>query len=159
MTPTQHAALDPTSPSTSLLTDMYELTMLQGALHSGAAERASVFELFGRCLPSSRRFGVVAGTGRLLEAIEEFVFTGAQIDFLRTAGIVDDTTLDYLREYRFSGTIRGYAEGRGRYMDRSPRSASDAGASCLAGRRSIIHAVRCGRRARGDGSARRARPR
>ncbi|WP_314168353.1 nicotinate phosphoribosyltransferase [uncultured Actinomyces sp.] len=111
MTPTQHAALDPTSPSTSLLTDMYELTMLQGALHSGAAERASVFELFGRCLPSSRRFGVVAGTGRLLEAIEEFVFTGAQIDFLRTAGIVDDTTLDYLREYRFSGTIRGYAEG------------------------------------------------
>jgi len=111
MTPTQHAALDPTSPSTSLLTDMYELTMLQGALHSGAAERASVFELFGRRLPSSRRFGVVAGTGRLLEAIEEFVFTGAQIDFLRTAGIVDDTTLDYLREYRFSGTIRGYAEG------------------------------------------------
>ena len=58
------------SPSTSLLTDMYELTMLQGALRSGRAERRSVFELFGRSLPASRRFGVVAGTGRLLDAIE-----------------------------------------------------------------------------------------
>lgn len=97
--------------STALLTDMYELTMLQGALHAGTAERQSVFELFGRRLPSSRRFGVVAGTGRLLDAIESFSFTGEQIDFLKRTGIVDDTTLDYLRGYRFTGTIRGYAEG------------------------------------------------
>ena len=113
MTPMQRAA-DPTAPPTpptSLLTDMYELTMLQGALRSGTAGRASVFELFGRRLPASRRFGVVAGTGRLLDAVEDFVFTSAQIDFLHAAGVVDDTTLDYLRDYRFSGTIRGYAEG------------------------------------------------
>ena len=69
------------APSTSLLTDMYELTMLQGALASGTATRRSVFELFGRGLPASRRFGVVAGTGRLLDAIEAFTFTPTQIDF------------------------------------------------------------------------------
>ena len=111
MTAMQRAPLAPAAPATALLTDMYELTMLQAALRSGTAERASVFELFGRRLPSSRRFGVVAGTGRLLDAVEDFVFTSAQIDFLHSAGVVDDTTLDYLRDYRFSGTIRGYAEG------------------------------------------------
>ncbi len=99
------------SPTTSLLTDMYELTMLQGALRAGTAGRRSVFEMFGRSLPTSRRFGVVAGTGRLLEAIERFVFTSSQIDWLHRQRIVDDTTLDYLRDYRFTGTIRGYAEG------------------------------------------------
>ena len=118
MTPTQRIA-DPTAPTTSLLTDMYELTMLQGALRSGTAERASVFELFGRRLPASRRFGVVAGTGRLLDAVEAFAFTGRQIDFLHRTQVVDDATLDYLREYHFSGTIRGYAEGEC-YFEGSP---------------------------------------
>jgi len=64
------ASMDVSAASTSLLTDMYELTMLQGALASGAASRRSVFELFGRRLPGSRRFGVVAGTDRLRDAIE-----------------------------------------------------------------------------------------
>ena len=95
--------------STSLLTDMYELTMLQGALASGTATRRSVFELFGRRLPASRRFGVVAGTGRLLDAIEAFAFTPSQIDFLHRTGVVNDETLDFLRDYRFTGTVRGYA--------------------------------------------------
>ena len=52
--------------SSALLTDMYELTMLQAGLHSGAAHRRSLFEVFGRRLPSGRRYGVVAGTGRIL---------------------------------------------------------------------------------------------
>ena len=116
MTVTQAAA---PRPSTSLLTDMYELTMLQGALRSGTAGRRSVFELFGRRLPASRRYGVVAGTGRLLDAVEAFTFTDEQIDFLHRTRVVDDTTLDYLRGYRFSGTIRGYAEGEC-YFEGSP---------------------------------------
>ena len=49
--------------STALLTDHYELTMLAGALRSGAANRRSVFEVFARYLPYGRRYGVVAGTG------------------------------------------------------------------------------------------------
>lgn len=111
MTTTGTGDTDQAVPSTSLLTDMYELTMLQAALRSGAAHRRSVFELFGRTLPTSRRFGVVAGTGRLLDAIEAFTFSPAQIDHLHRTGTVDDTTLDYLRDYRFHGSIRGYAEG------------------------------------------------
>lgn len=101
----------PASPSTSLLTDMYELTMLDAALMSGTAERRCVFELFGRRLPATRRFGVVAGTGRILEALERFVFEADQIEFLREQSIVSEAALDYLAHYRFSGNIDGYAEG------------------------------------------------
>src|SRR5690606_34682282 len=75
---------------TALLTDRYELTMLQAALREGTAERRSVFEVFARSLPAGRRYGVVAGTGRLLDAIEAFRFTPAHLDFLASDGIVDE---------------------------------------------------------------------
>ncbi len=101
----------PASQSTSLLTDMYELTMLDAALRAGTADRHCVFELFGRRLPATRRFGVVAGTGRILEALERFEFGPEQIDWLRETGIVSDKALDYLASFRFSGSIWGYAEG------------------------------------------------
>ncbi len=97
--------------STGLLTDHYELTMLQAALRSGTAQRTSAFELFARRLPAGRRYGVVAGTGRALDAIEAFCFEPRQIDYLRSHGVVDDQTLDWLAEFRFSGDIWGYAEG------------------------------------------------
>jgi nicotinate phosphoribosyltransferase len=93
------------------LTDQYELTMLQSAIASGAAERPSVFELFSRRLPPGRRYGVVAGVGRALEAIEEFRFTDTEIALLRDERIVDSPTLDWLADYRFSGDIWGYPEG------------------------------------------------
>lgn len=96
---------------TALLTDHYELTMLEAALHSGAAHRRAVFEVFARHLPHGRRYGVVAGTGRLLEALERFRFGPQELAFLRDSGIVDETTLRYLSSYRFGGNIWGYAEG------------------------------------------------
>ncbi len=101
----------PASASTSLLTDMYELTMLDAALHHGTAGRHAVFEAFGRQLPPTRRFGVVAGTGRILEALERFEFSADQIDWLHSQRIVSDDALDYLRNFRFSGNIDGYPEG------------------------------------------------
>lgn len=97
--------------STALLTDHYELTMLQAALHSGAAQRRCVFEVFARRLSEGRRYGVVAGTGRLVEAVRAFRFGAAEIDRLRAAGVVDSITLDFLSAYHFSGDISGYAEG------------------------------------------------
>ncbi len=97
--------------ATGLLTDHYELTMVQAALRSGTAQRASVFELFARRLPSGRRYGVVAGTGRVLDALESFRFTEAQLDYLREHHVVDDTTLDWLANYHFTGDIWGYGEG------------------------------------------------
>lgn len=101
----------PNSPRTSLLTDHYELTMLQAALASGDADRRCVFEAFARRLPEGRRYGVVAGTGRFLEALTDFTFEAAEIDFLRETEVVNEPTLEWLADYRFTGDIWGYAEG------------------------------------------------
>lgn len=105
--------------STALLTDHYELTMLDAARHSGRANRHSVFEVFSRRLPGGRRYGVVAGTARLIDAIEEFRFTAQDIAFLEDRKIVSPDTLDWLADFRFRGTIRGYAEGE-LYFPHSP---------------------------------------
>ena len=97
--------------TTALLTDHYELTMLQAALANGTAGRRSVFEVFARRLPQGRRYGVVAGTDRLLDALERFTFDAPTIDWLRQAAVVDEPTLQWLSEYRFSGDVWGYREG------------------------------------------------
>ncbi|MGI8522485.1 MAG: nicotinate phosphoribosyltransferase [Nocardioides sp.] len=104
-------------PSTALLTDHYELTMLQAALRSGAGLRRSVFELFPRRLPDGRRYGVVAGVGRALESLREFRFGDAELAVLRD--VVDAETLRWLASYRFSGDVWGYAEGE-TYFAHSP---------------------------------------
>ncbi|MBU8866096.1 MULTISPECIES: nicotinate phosphoribosyltransferase [Micrococcaceae] len=106
-------------PATSLYTDHYELTMLQAALHSGAAHRRSVFEAFARRLPDGRRYGVVGGTGRLLEGIADFSFGEAELAFLEQNKVVNQETLDYLANYKFNGDIWGYAEGDA-YFPNSP---------------------------------------
>lgn len=98
-------------PSTALFTDQYELTMLQAALKAGTAERHSVFEVFTRRLPEGRRYGVLAGTGRVLDAVENFRFDTDVLRFLEERGIVDGPTLQWLAGYRFSGDIWGYPEG------------------------------------------------
>ncbi|BBY25248.1 nicotinate phosphoribosyltransferase pncB1 [Mycobacterium stomatepiae] len=92
-----------------LLTDKYELTMLAAALRDGTAGRRTTFELFARRLPEGRRYGVVAGTGRLLEALPRFLFDDDACELL--ARFLDAETLRYLRDYRFTGDIDGYAEG------------------------------------------------
>ncbi len=97
--------------STAFLTDHYELTMVDAARKSGRGERSAVFEVFARHLPQGRRYGVVAGTARLMEAIQEFRFGASELAFLRDNGIVSADTLDWLEAYRFSGSIHGYAEG------------------------------------------------
>ncbi len=97
--------------STALLTDRYELTMIDAALKGGHAERQCVFEVFARRLSGGRRYGVVAGTGRLLDAIENFRFDGPVLEWLRDENIVSARTLDFLADYRFGGSIRGYREG------------------------------------------------
>ncbi|MFI7430401.1 nicotinate phosphoribosyltransferase [Micromonospora sp. NPDC049836] len=95
----------------ALLTDHYELTMVSAALRDGTADRRCVFEVFSRRLPAGRRYGVVAGTGRLIELIRDFRFQPEEIDFLRRTGVVDDRAAEWLAGYRFTGDIDGYAEG------------------------------------------------
>lgn len=98
-------------PSTALFTDQYEFTMLQAALQAGTAERRSVFEVFTRRLPDGRRYGVVGGTGRVLDAVENFRFDADVLAFLRERDILDEQTLQWLAGYRFSGDVWGYPEG------------------------------------------------
>ena len=100
-----------------LLTDKYELTMLAAALRDGTANRRSTFELFARRLPPGRRYGVVAGTGRLLEALPQFRFDDDACRLLEQ--FLDPHTMGYLRDFRFGGDIDGYAEGE-LYFPNSP---------------------------------------
>src|SRR4051794_17131366 len=85
--------------------------MLQAALRSGSADRRCVFEVFARRLPAGRRYGVVAGTGRLLDAIEAFRFAPDQLDYLAGARVIDPETAPWLAGYRFAGDVDGYPEG------------------------------------------------
>jgi nicotinate phosphoribosyltransferase len=114
---------------TGLLTDKYELTMLSAALRDGTAHRRSTFELFARRLPEGRRYGVVAGTGRLLEALPQFTFDDEACESL--GQFLDPDTLRYLRDFRFGGDIDGYAEGE-LYFPGSPvLSVSGTFAECV----------------------------
>ena len=93
--------------------------MVDAALRDGTAHRESLFEAFARRLPDGRRYGIVAGTGRLLELIDRFRFEDAELEWLRTNEIVRPATLDWLADYRFHGDIWGYREGEA-YFPGSP---------------------------------------
>ena len=99
----------PDRPSSALLTDKYELTMIRTALADGTAHRPCVFEVFARRLSGGRRYGVVGGTGRLIERLADFRFGEAEI--AAVADSLDERTVDWLRSYRFTGDIDGYPEG------------------------------------------------
>jgi nicotinate phosphoribosyltransferase len=101
----------PFPPAPALLTDRYELTMVAAALADGTAGRDCVFEVFARRLPFGRRYGVLAGTGRLLEALPHFRFGDDELCALREQGLTNQRLLDWLADFRFSGDIDGYAEG------------------------------------------------
>lgn len=108
-TPPPHSPRPAGRPSTALLTDKYELTMIRAALADGTADRPCVFEVFTRRLPAGRRYGVVAGTGRLLERLADFRFGDEEIEVV--ADSLDERTTEWLRGFRFSGRIDGYPEG------------------------------------------------
>ncbi|WP_031939845.1 nicotinate phosphoribosyltransferase [Prescottella defluvii] len=95
--------------STALFTDQYELTMLEAALGDGSAHRRCSFEVFARRLPDGRRYGVVGGTSRVLEALAHFRFGEPELDVV--SRFLDRSTVDWLRDFRFSGDIDGYREG------------------------------------------------
>ncbi|MDD7540685.1 MAG: nicotinate phosphoribosyltransferase [Mobiluncus porci] len=100
-----------TRPSTALLTDMYELTMVDSALENGMGDRQCVFEVFTRRFPAARRFMVMAGVARILEGLERFQFDESQLRYLANNKIVGSKTIQFLENYRFTGDIIGYPEG------------------------------------------------
>jgi len=96
-------------PSTALFTDQYELTMVEAALADGSADRACSFEVFARRLPDGRRYGVVGGMGRIPDALARFRFGEPELEIV--SRFLDAKTVDWLRDFRFSGDIDGYREG------------------------------------------------
>ncbi|MCL4433880.1 MAG: nicotinate phosphoribosyltransferase [Actinobacteria bacterium] len=101
--------------TTSLLTDRYELTMLDAAIKSGIIGRKAIFEVFARSLPLGRRFGILCGTGRLVKLLERFRFVDVDLEAIE--GIVSQQTIEHLKGWRFSGTVRAYSEGECYFAD------------------------------------------
>jgi nicotinate phosphoribosyltransferase len=97
--------------STALLTDRYELTMLDAAHAARTIDRPCVFELFARRLPPGRRYGVAAGLDRALDALEAFRFDDATLAALDDLGVVREPTLAWLAGYRFHGDVWALPEG------------------------------------------------
>lgn len=97
--------------SPAMLTDMYELTMLDSWVNEGHADNPAVFEAFGRRLPEGRRYGVFGGLGRLIDLIEGFTFTDHEVTWLREHDVIGDRTAEYLSDFHFSGDVDAYREG------------------------------------------------
>ncbi len=88
-------------------------------MDAGTADRHSLFDLFARRLPAGRRYGVVAGLGRAIAAVQDFRFTDEEISFLQEQGIIQANLADWLADYRFTGDMWGYEEGE-MYFPGSP---------------------------------------
>jgi nicotinate phosphoribosyltransferase len=93
-----------------LLTDLYELTMAASYFEQGF-NRPACFGMAVRRLPPRRGFLVAAGLERLLEALEEFKFETATIEYLASLQIFKPSFLDYLRKLRFTGEVHAMDEG------------------------------------------------
>jgi nicotinate phosphoribosyltransferase len=93
-----------------LLTDLYQLTMLQAYLDHDDTETA-VFELFVRTLPERRGFLLAAGLEQALNFLETLRFSDAEIAWLERTGQFGKNLIDYLRGFRFTGEVHAMAEG------------------------------------------------
>lgn len=101
-----------TSPA--LMTDQYELTMLQAAIKDGTADKRATFEVFARKLQPGFRYGVFAGLGRLLPLIRDFRFNAGQVGWMHREGIIDTDTANWLldrRDTTLGVTVTAYREG------------------------------------------------
>ena len=95
----------------SLLTDLYELTMLAGYLEEGMAGKSAVFDLYFRTNPFEGGYAVFAGLEGALDFLEEVRFSEDELDYLRRGGLFRPRFIDFLREFRFRGRVTAPPEG------------------------------------------------
>jgi nicotinate phosphoribosyltransferase len=100
----------PDQPSPALLTDLYELTMMQAYVEEGM-EQEAVFELFVRRLPQRRNYLLACGLDDVLRFLETLAFDEAALAYVASLGRFKPGFLDYLRRFRFTGDIRAVREG------------------------------------------------
>jgi nicotinate phosphoribosyltransferase len=93
-----------------LLTDLYQLTMLQAYYDQGMTDTA-VFEFFVRKLPPGRNFLIAAGLEQALDFLEDLRFTAREIDWLANCGRFHRRFIDSLAELRFTGEVQAMTEG------------------------------------------------
>lgn len=98
------------APSSVLLTDLYQLTMLQGYFDQGM-EQTAVFEFFVRKFPAQRNFLVAAGLEQALHFLENVRFTPAELDWIASHGAFRPEFVSYLEKFRFTGEVHAMAEG------------------------------------------------
>ena len=94
----------------ALLTDLYQLNMIQAYLESGQTGTA-VFEFFVRKLPPQRNFLMAAGLEQALEFLESLRFSEDELDWLEASGRFSARLINYLRDFRFSGDVHAMREG------------------------------------------------
>jgi nicotinate phosphoribosyltransferase len=99
-----------TDSNSALLTDLYELTMLQSYFDEGMNDVA-VFDLFVRRLPSSRNYFVACGLEHVLRYLESLTFSDEAIEYLRSIKQFSDEFLKALRQFRFTGDVHAVPEG------------------------------------------------
>ena len=95
----------------TLLTDLYELTMMQGYFRNENANQTVIFDMFYRTNPMESGYAVMAGLDQVIQFIKELHFSESDISYLKSLGIFADDFLDYLREFRFTGSIWAIPEG------------------------------------------------
>jgi nicotinate phosphoribosyltransferase len=99
-----------TERPSALLTDLYQVTMMQAYLDRGATDTA-VFELFARNLPPRRGFLVAAGLEQALQFLETLQFSAAELAWLRSTGRFRPNLIEYLSAFRFTGNVHAMPEG------------------------------------------------
>ncbi|MCR4685813.1 MAG: nicotinate phosphoribosyltransferase [Lachnospiraceae bacterium] len=95
----------------TLLTDLYELTMMQGYFKNQNRNQTVIFDMFYRTNPLESGYAIAAGLQQLIEYIEDLHFEARDIDYLRSLNTFEDDFLDYLKDFRFSGDIYSIPEG------------------------------------------------
>ena len=94
----------------TLLTDLYELTMMQGYFKN-PTNQTVIFDMFYRTNPCGGSFAITAGLEQMIEYIENLHFTDEDIDYLRSLHIFQEDFLDYLSSFHFTGDIYAIPEG------------------------------------------------
>ncbi|MBL8259083.1 MAG: nicotinate phosphoribosyltransferase [Candidatus Competibacteraceae bacterium] len=105
-----------TLETSALLTDFYQLTMLQ-TYHTEGMEDLAAFELFARRLPPQRGFLIAAGLEQALDYLENLRFAPDELSWLAACGRFSPRFLDFLAEFRFTGTVHALAEGTACFAD------------------------------------------
>ncbi len=95
----------------TLLTDLYQLTMMQGYLETGIDERQVVFEMFYRKNPLNNGYAICAGLAQVIDYIKNLHFTEDNIEYLKSLNLFTPSFLEYLKDFRFNGNIDAIEEG------------------------------------------------